>query len=75
MDSKTVLKLLQDLNQEHIIARYNSSSPQEQKDFITQFNKLDKVCRGGFKGYLNRAKILLEESKNRVNHFSDTYVS
>ena len=52
MDSKTVLKLLQDLNQEHIIARYNSSSPQEQKDFITQFNKLDKVCRGGIRDYL-----------------------
>ena len=74
MDSKTVLKLLQDLNQEHIIARYNSSSPQEQKDFITQFNKLDKVCRGGIRDYLQRAKVLLEDSKNKVNNFNDTTI-
>ena len=74
MDSQSVLKLLQDLNQDHIITRYNSSSPQEQKDFITQFNKLDKVCRGGIKDYLKRAKLLLEDSKNKVNHFNDTTI-
>ena len=74
MDSKTVLKLLQELNQEHIISRYKSSSPQEQKDFIAQFNKLDKVCRGGIKDYLTRAKALLEDSKNKVNNFNDTTI-
>ena len=74
MDSQSVLKLLQDLNQDHIISRYNSSSLQEQKDFITQFNKLDKVCRGGIKDYLRRAKLLLEDSKNKVNHFNDTTI-
>ena len=74
MEEKQVLELLKELNQDHIIEKYNSSSKKDQEEFIIQFNKLDKVCRGGFKGYLNRAKILLEESKNRVNHFSDTTI-
>ena len=68
------MKLKMKLNQDHIINKYNSSSEKEQKDFIIQINKLEKVCRGGLKGYLNRAKILLEESKNKVNHFSDTTI-
>ena len=74
MEEKQVLALLKELNQDHIINKYNSSSEKEQKDFIIQINKLEKVCRGGLKGYLNRAKILLEESKNKVNHFSDTTI-
>ena len=74
MDSNAVLKLLKDLNQDHIISRFNVSSQKEQEDFIVQFNKLDKVCRGGIKDYLERAKKLLEDSKNKVNHFSDTTI-
>ena len=74
MDAKTVLKLLKELNQDHILAKYNTSTPQEQKDFIAQFNKLDKVCRGGIKDYLQRAKRLLEDSKNKINHFNDTTI-
>ena len=74
MEEKKVLELLKELNQEHIITKYNSSSKKEQQDFIIQFNKLDKVCRGGLKDYLKRAKVLLEESKNKVNHFSDTTI-
>ena len=74
MEANQVLSLLKELNQEHIISKYNSSTEQEQKDFIIQFNELDKICRGGIKGYLNHAKILLEESKNKVNHFSDTTI-
>ena len=74
MEEKKVLDLLKELNQEHIITKYNSSTKKEQQDFIIQFNNLDKVCRGGIKDYLTRAKILLEESKNKVNHFSDTTI-
>ena len=74
MEENQVLELLKELNQDHIIEKYKSSSKEEQKEFLIQFNKLDKACRGGFKGYLNRAKILLEESKNKVNHFSDTTI-
>ena len=74
MDAKSVLKLLKELNQDHIISRYKSSSKEEQKEFIIQFNKLDKVCRGGIKDYLQRAKVLLEDSKNKVNNFSETTI-
>ena len=74
MEEKKVLDLLKELNQEHIITKYNASSKKEQEDFIIQFNNLEKVCRGGLKDYLTRAKILLEESKNKVNHFSDTTI-
>ena len=71
MDSETVLKLLKELGQDAIISKYNTVTPQEQKDFIAQFNHLDKVCRGGIKDYLKRAKKLLEDSKNKVNFFHD----
>ena len=74
MEEKKILDLLKELNQEHIITKYNSSSKKEKEDFIIQFNHLDKVCRGGLKDYLKRAKILLQESKNKVNHFSDTII-
>ena len=65
---------MHELNQDHIIAKYNSATPEEKKNFIIQFNELDKVCRGGIKDYLQRAKILLEASKNKVNNFSDTTI-
>ena len=74
MEEKTVLDLLHELNQDHIIAKYNSATPEEKQNFIIQFNELDKVCRGGIKDYLQRAKILLEASKNKVNNFSDTTI-
>ena len=74
MEEKTVLDLLHELNQDHIIAKYNSATPEEKKNFIIQFNELDKVCRGGIKDYLQRAKIVLEASKNKVNNFSDTTI-
>ena len=71
MDDKAVLDLLKDLKQNEIIERYNKSSEQEQKDFISQFNQLEKTCPGGIRDYLKRAKILLEDSKNNVNPFQD----
>ena len=74
MEEKQVLALLKELNQDHIIEKYNSSSKKDQQEFLIQFNKLDKVCRGGIKDYLKRAKVLLEESKNKINHFSDTTI-
>ena len=74
MEEKAVLALLKELHQDHILERYNSSTPEEKTAFITQFNELDKVCRGGIKDYLQRAKVLLEASKNKVNNFSDTTI-
>ena len=71
MDAQTILDLLKELNQNEIIERYNKASEQEQKDFICQYNQLEKTCPGGIKDYLKRAKVLLEDSKNNVNPFQD----
>jgi UDP-sugar pyrophosphorylase len=71
MNSESVLNLLEELGQEEIISKFGKVSPQEQKDFISQINKLDKACRGGIKDYLKRAKILLENSKKKINNFKD----
>ena len=71
MDAKTVWDILKELNQEEIIERYNKASEQEQKEFIAQYNQLEKTCPGGIKDYLKRAKVLLEDSKNNVNPFQD----
>ena len=71
MDAKAVLDLLKELNQPEIIEKYNKVSEQEKKDFITQFNQLEKTCPGGIKDYLKRAKVLLQDSKNNVNPFQD----
>ena len=74
MDENQIFELLKGLNQVHIITKYNSSTKKEQQAFINQFNQLDKVCRGGIKDYLKRAKILLEESKNKINNFKETKI-
>ena len=71
MDSHAVLNLLKELNQEEIISKFKKVSQKEQNEFISQINKLDKVCRGGIKDYLKRAKILLEKSKNKSNTFQN----
>ena len=74
MEEKQVLELLKELHQEHIIKKYHSSSQKAKQDFIKQFNILNKVCRNGLKCYLKRAKVLLEDSKNKVNIFHDTTI-
>ena len=71
MNSEMVLKLLEELGQDEIISKFNRVSPKEQKEFVSQVNRLDKACRGGIKDYLKRAKILLEKSKKNVNYFHD----
>jgi len=71
MNSEMVLKLLEELGQDEIISKFNRVSPKEQKEFVSQVNRLDKACRGGIKDYLKRAKILLEKSRKNVNYFHD----
>lgn len=71
MDSDSVINLLEELGQNDIISKFRTVSQQEQQDFISQINKLDKACRGGIKDYLKRAKILLENSKNKIDSFND----
>ena len=74
MDSESVLRLLEELGQEEIISKFRRVSLQEQNEFVSQINRLDKACRGGIKDYLKRAKILLEKSKNKMNNFQDYFI-
>ena len=71
MEEAQILDLLKELNQLEILERYKNSKEEERKDFINQFNALEKATPGGIKDYLKRAKILLEESKNNVNPFKE----
>ena len=71
MEESQILDLLKELNQQEIIEKYNNSKEEEKKDFINQFNSLEKATPGGIKDYLQRAKILLEDSKNNVNPFKE----
>lgn len=71
MDAAAVLKLLKELNQKQIIDKYKTVSEEEKKEFIENFNYLEKTCPGGIKDYIARAKVLLENSKNNVNPFED----
>ena len=71
MNSEEILNLLKELKQNHIIEKFKNVSEKERIDFISQWNQLDKVCRGGIKEYLQRAKILLEKSKNKISDLND----
>ena len=69
MDLKCVIELLEEVDQEEIISKLKKVSIKEQNEFVKQINELDKACRGGIKDYIKRAKILLENSKNKQNSF------
>ena len=71
MDLKRVIELLEEVNQEEIVAKLKNASEQEQREFVRQVNELDKACRGGIKSYITRAKVLLEKSKNKQNSFHE----
>ena len=71
MNESQILDLLKELNQLEIIEKYKISNEEEKKNFIEQFNYLEKATPGGIKDYIKRAKILLEESKNNINLFKD----
>ena len=71
MNESQILDLLKELNQIEIIEKYKISNEEEKKNFIGQFNYLEKATPGGIKDYIKRAKILLEESKNNINPFKD----
>lgn len=71
MDSDTLLSLLKELNQDHIISKYSESSAEEQGAFLSQINHIETTYPGGLREYISRAKVLLENSKNNVNPYND----
>ena len=71
LSSAQILQLLKDVNQDHIIKKYEAATQQEKEEFEKQIIHLEKVYPGGIREYIKRAKILLENSKNNVNPFND----
>ena len=69
MDLKHVIDILEETGQKEIISKLKEVTKEEQKEFVKQINDLDKVCRGGIKDYIKRAKLLLENNKNKQNSF------
>ena len=71
MDEKTMLSLLKELDQKEILDRYQKCSESEKTQFLAHFNYIEKTCPGGIKDYIQRAKVLLQNSKNNVNPFKE----
>ena len=71
MELEDVINLLEEVGQNEIVSKLKKVSKVEQKDFVDQVNELDKACRGGIKDYIKRAKVLLENSANKMNSFHD----
>jgi UDP-sugar pyrophosphorylase len=71
LTEEVVLKLLKDLDQHHVIERYNTASDSEKKELIEQINHLEKAYPGGLSVYVARATKLLLDSKNNINPYAD----
>ena len=71
MDLKNVIDLLEEVGQSEIIKKLKEVDKYEQEAFINQINELDKICRGGIKDYIKRAKVLLEKSEQKKNSFHE----
>jgi UDP-sugar pyrophosphorylase len=66
-----VIKILDSLQQTHIVEEFKKRSKNEQEEFTRQINHLQKIYPGGLEEYIKRAKVFLNNSKNNVNPYSD----
>ena len=71
MELEDIIKLLEEVGQEDIVSKLKKVSKDEQNEFVNQINELNKVCTGGIKDYIKRAKVLLENSAKKMNSFHD----
>jgi hypothetical protein len=62
---------LQDSKQNALLEQISKHTTEEQQKLAAQVIHLDKVTPGGFKGYIENAIKLLEDSKNEVNPFAN----
>ena len=71
MEEKNI-QLLKETNQIKLLEKINSVKDENLLGKLNnQINQLEKTYPGGIKEYVNRAKVLLENSKNNVNPYSD----
>lgn len=71
LNELAVLELLKELDQTHILEQFNKRSDSERSSFISQINNLETIYPGGLREYVNRGKVLLYQSKNNINPYSD----
>ncbi len=71
MELKNVVELLEEVGQQEIVQKLKQVTLDEQKAVVSQINELNNACRGGIKDYIKRAKVLLENSKNKKNSFQE----
>ena len=71
MELQDIINLLEEVGQDEIVEKLKNVSKDEQREFVNQVNELDKSCRGGIKDYINRAKVLLTNSANKMNSFHE----
>ena len=62
-------KILTDAGQQDLLDNLNARDAEGQKTFAEEIVQLDKVTPTGIKAYCDRARKLLEDSKNSVNPF------
>ena len=67
MDGAAVLAMMKELNQTEIVSRMEAANDKDKEYLVKQVNHLERVWPGGIKGYIDRAKVLLEDSKNGKN--------
>ena len=67
MDAAAVLAMMKELNQTEIVSRMEAANDKDKEHLVKQVNHLERVWPGGIKGYIDRAKVLLEDSKNGKN--------
>ena len=71
LNSEQVEKFLNELNQDHILKKFETASKEEKEEFEKQINHLEKIYPGGIREYIKRAKVLLDNSKNNINPYND----
>ena len=71
LDHSSLINILTELDQTHIISEYNKRSDEEKDKFLEQVNNLEKIYPGGLKEYVKQAKVLLLNSKNNVNPYAN----
>ena len=65
------VKLLKDLDQNHILEAYNKASAEERKALEQQIDRLNETYPGGLQSYYERALVLLKNSAESVNPYAD----
>eukprot|EP00457_Paulinella_chromatophora_P027583 gb/GEZN01033513.1/.p1 GENE.gb/GEZN01033513.1/~~gb/GEZN01033513.1/.p1 ORF type:complete len:121 (+),score=18.03 gb/GEZN01033513.1/:29-391(+) len=68
-DHHRMVVLLKELQQDHLFEGWEEATEADKIRLLDQCLRLDKTCTGGLKGYVVRARTLLEESRVGANPY------